>query len=92
MGIRGDWNTDFTQDDPQSPYGLMALPCCCGPQCSQTKAFVQSAQMNNFDTLVTQCKSQLSACSSWPEGVTEVDYGDAGTIKKKDPNGDRCVY
>ena len=97
MGTHADWNNDFTSAQPYnaqwSPYGDMAFPCCCGPQCSQTKDFIQSAQMNNFDTIYSNCKTQLQSCDAWPPGATEVDFGGAGVITKKSPNSDnQCVY
>lgn len=91
MGTHSDWNTDFTQSNPSSTYGDMAFPCCCGPQCSQTKDFVSSAQMENFDTIVVSCKAQLSNCNAWPAGVTEIDFGQAGKITKDNIGGNICV-
>ena len=47
--------------------------------------------MNNFDTVVYNCKKQLQSCDAWPEGVTEINYGDSGSIKKEEPNDNKCV-
>ncbi|KAI9760528.1 MAG: hypothetical protein M4579_001613 [Chaenotheca gracillima] len=83
MGTNADWNQDFTIDDEDSDANP-PVPCCCGPKCSQTADFVRSANMNNFDTLVSWCKGQLSSCEKWPPEVTSIDYGDSGTINIPD--------
>ena len=38
--------------------------------------------MNNFDTIYNSCKQQLASCDAWPEGATEVDFGESGTIDR----------
>ncbi|OCK74569.1 hypothetical protein K432DRAFT_447221 [Lepidopterella palustris CBS 459.81] len=49
------WNTQYGKNG--SRYGM--LPCCCGPNCTDTATFVKAANMNNFQTLLRGCKEQL---------------------------------
>jgi hypothetical protein len=63
-----NWNTQF--GEKRGNYGM--LPCCCGPHCRDTKAFVQAANMKNFKTLLHGCKKQLE--NSGIDFKT-IDYG-----------------
>ena len=102
MGNHSDWNGDYSQknmvtlnqnynSNSNTNPGFF-FPCCCGNGCSQTEAFVQGSQMNNFQTIYNSCKVQMSQCSAWPAGVTEINYGQAGTIKKQDQGyNNQCV-
>ena len=89
MGKHSDWNSDFTATIANADNAILPnCPCCWGPNCSQTKNFIQAAQMNNFDTIHDRCKAQLRSCAAWPPGVTEIDFGDSGKItQNKDSNG-----
>ena len=42
------------------PYGGDLLPCCCGPNCSQTCAFVQAANLHTSEDWLDICRNQLS--------------------------------
>jgi hypothetical protein len=61
-----DWATAY-DDSSTGRFGM--LPCCCGPDCSETAAFVKAANMQGFQTLLRGCKSQYA------EGWKNVDYG-----------------
>jgi len=97
MGTHSDWNGDFTQKlmtTTNSMYNSGSLfnslafffPCCCGPGCTQTAEFIRSSNMENFRTIFDTCVQQMSDCDAWPQGVTEIDYGGAGKIKRE-PQG-----
>jgi hypothetical protein len=65
---RGSNNGTTTYGDTSAGrFGM--LPCCCGPDCSETKAFVKAANMEGFQPLLRGCKRQ------YKEGFDEVDYG-----------------
>jgi hypothetical protein len=63
-----NWNTQF--DNTSSRYGV--LPCCCGPDCKDTKDFVQAANMVGFQTLLYGCEQQLKGTAI---DFKQVDYG-----------------
>lgn len=67
-----NWNTQF--DAKPSRYGM--LPCCCGEGCSETKEFVEAANLKGFQTLLYGCEEQLKGTDVRFE---DVDYG----FKKK---------
>ena len=86
MGDHSDWNVDYSvkaQTTTSQDDLAFIFPCCCGPQCSQTQAWVAAANMNNFKTLVANCQRQMALCKAWPADVTTIDYGKAGQIHKK---------
>lgn len=59
------------------PYGGRLLPCCCGPDCSQTHAFVQAANLNHSQDWRDICHKQLKGTSL---DFDTIDYGiDAGS-------------
>jgi hypothetical protein len=60
-----NWTTAYGDTSP-GRFGL--LPCCCGPDCNETAAFVKAANMHGFQTLLRGCKEQYS-------GFDTVDYG-----------------
>ncbi|KAI9783858.1 MAG: hypothetical protein M1816_001159 [Peltula sp. TS41687] len=62
------WNTQF--GDKPSRFGM--LPCCCGPSCADTKAFVMAANMKGFRTLLRGCKAQLEGTDL---DFHAIDYG-----------------
>ena len=51
-------------------FGMM--PCCCGPNCSETKQFIQAANMQGFQTVLHACQTQLKTVGMRFE---DVDYG-----------------
>ncbi|KAB5513128.1 hypothetical protein GE09DRAFT_1295358 [Coniochaeta sp. 2T2.1] len=64
IGIQ-NWTTAFG-DTSAGRFGM--LPCCCGPNCTETAAFVEAANMKGFQTLLRGCKRQYG-------GFEAVDYG-----------------
>lgn len=70
-----NWNAQFA--NASSRYGV--LPCCCGEDCRDTKAFVAAANLVNFQTLLYGCEEQLKGSGI---DFSTVDYGFG---KKKGP-------
>jgi hypothetical protein len=68
IGAHIEWNTQY--GDKKEGFGR--LPCCCGPNCSDTKAFVEAAGMNGFQQLLSGCKSQLKGSDL---NFSMIDYG-----------------
>jgi hypothetical protein len=65
----GTHNWTAPYDDPSGSWGRFGLlPCCCGPNCTETAAFVKAANMQGFQTLLRGCKRQY-------DGFESVDYG-----------------
>lgn len=62
------WNTQF--GNKTSRYGM--LPCCCGPDCKDTAAFVKAANLHGFQTLLRGCKAQLHGTDL---DFNNIDYG-----------------
>ena len=48
------------------------LPCCCGPNCEDTKAFVEAANLLDDKTFVEHCEKQLEFSGL---EFQEIDYG-----------------
>jgi hypothetical protein len=54
-----NWNTAYGAKPTR--FGLM--PCCCGPNCSETKDFIKAANMQGFQTVLHACQAQLQKTS-----------------------------
>ena len=63
-----NWNTAYGAKPTR--FGLM--PCCCGPNCSETKDFIKAANMQGFQTVLHACQAQLQKTSI---EYADVDYG-----------------
>lgn len=61
---------------PQSewlvPFGGKLLPCCCGENCTDTKAFIQAANLNKSEDFLDICRAQLKNTSI---DFSSIDYG-----------------
>ena len=68
IGGHIQWNTQF--GDKKEGYGR--LPCCCGPNCSDTAAFVEAGGWKGFNGLLSGCKLQLANSDI---DFSNVDYG-----------------
>jgi len=72
IGTNIGWNAQYGHDSKHGRYG--ALPCCCGPNCQDTKAFIDSISMKGLQTLLVGCKSQMKS-SNVTTKHGAVDYG-----------------
>ncbi|KAH0538828.1 hypothetical protein FGG08_004604 [Glutinoglossum americanum] len=69
VGNHTNWNVQY---GGKKKHRYDYLPCCCGPDCKDTKDFVKAANLKGFQTLLRGCKAQLKV-----EGMdySKVDYG-----------------
>jgi hypothetical protein len=72
VGNNVDWITEF--GDKKQGYGR--LPCCCGPNCTDTAEFARASGWNGSDTLLLGCRRQLA-----DSGISfaSIDYGYSGS-------------
>ncbi|KAM7191314.1 hypothetical protein V8F20_009369 [Naviculisporaceae sp. PSN 640] len=64
-----DWNVQY--DDYSSRYGK--LPCCCGPDCKDTAAFVRAANILGSQAFLRGCWEQLRTLPDLD--FERIDYG-----------------
>ncbi|KAK4168142.1 hypothetical protein QBC43DRAFT_296821 [Cladorrhinum sp. PSN259] len=64
-----DWNSQY--DDSTFKYGR--LPCCCGADCKDTKAFVKAANILGSQTFLRVCYEQLKPLANIE--FEKIDYG-----------------
>ena len=51
VGSRGSWVAE---------YSARQLPCCCGPNCAETDAFIKAANLDDNGAFKTACKAQFA--------------------------------
>ena len=54
------------------PYGSHTLPCCCGPDCRDTRAFIELANLNAAESWYYRCRKQLKNTDL---DFDNIDYG-----------------
>lgn len=54
------------------PFGGTLLPCCCGKDCADTKAFIQAANLNKSEDFFDICRAQLKGTDI---DFYSIDYG-----------------
>ena len=64
MGDNVQWNGLYGESN--------MAPCCCGPDCRDTKTFVELANLKGVNSYRNQCSKQLKGTSI---NFTNIDYG-----------------
>src|SRR4051794_9749417 len=72
IGTNIAWNTQYGHGSRHGRYG--SLPCCCGTNCTDTKAFIESVSMKGLQTLLVGCKKQIGS-SNITVKYGDIDYG-----------------
>lgn len=70
LGNHSDWNSPYGKSGKPNKYDY--LPCCCGPDCRDTKAFAKASNMAGMQTYIHGCKEQLNGSDV---DFDKVDYG-----------------
>lgn len=55
------------------PYGASILPCCCGPNCTDTRAFIEAASLQRSWKFLEMCRAQLKGSTN--PNFADIDYG-----------------
>jgi hypothetical protein len=53
-------------------YGGRMVPCCCGPNCTETRAFIGASNLNTSGNFLHMCRKELKGTSL---DFSKIDYG-----------------
>jgi len=53
-------------------YGGRMVPCCCGPNCTETRAFIAASNLNTSGNFLHMCRKELKGTSL---DFSKIDYG-----------------